>query len=637
MGCSRLFVGSILFGLLLPSLEARNLILISVDTLRADRLSCYGYQKNRTPHFDRWASEGFLFQQAFSEYPLTLPAHATMLTGQFPVTHGVRENVGFDLKSAQTTLAEVFRANGYRTAAFIGSYVLASEFGISQGFETFDEDFTTSIENVGASTDLQRSAPEVTRAFLAWLKRNQNNNFFAFVHFYDPHTPRPQGYDPEVSLVDRSVGEIDDFLRQNRLLEKTEIVLTSDHGESLGDHGEAGHGFFIYDSTLHIPLIIRPAGGRAGPDGTVKGQVSLVDLMPTVLDMMGLKSPASVQGRSLTPLFSKRTIRDAAIYSESFVPELQFGWSALRSLRLGRYKYIGAPKPELYDVARDPAETKNLYAELRSVSQEYRAKLQDFLEKYQAGNVAVKPGPVDAETRSKLTALGYINTGAGRSKARSIDPKDRIAAFEQYHEILNRLSERRVDPSVFEDLKKLNAAAPELDGISFLFAWAYESSGNKQEARANYQLAVDRQPDNPMARARYAGLLISLRDWGEAEKQLIEVLRRDPSDYKSRNNLAGLYQMTGRKPQALEEVRKITEMRPRYSAAWQNLGRLLGESGNWKEAEAAFGHATQLEPANAAIRLRLAQALRAQGKLEQAAREEQQAYRLNPALQRPKR
>ncbi|RPJ49962.1 MAG: hypothetical protein EHM23_35910 [Acidobacteria bacterium] len=350
MGCSRLFVGSILFWLLFPSLEARNLILISVDTLRADRLSCYGYQKNRTPNFDRWASEGFLFRQAFTEYPLTLPAHATMLTGQFPVTHGVRENVGFELKSAQTTLAEVFRANGYRTAAFIGSYVLASEFGISQGFETFDEDFTTSIENVGASTDLQRSAPEVTRTFLAWLKRNQNNKFFVFVHFYDPHTPRPQGYDPEVSRVDRSLAEIDHFLRQNRLLEKTDIVLTSDHGEALGDHGEAGHGFFIYDATLHVPLIIRPAGGRAGPDGVVKDQVSLVDVMPTVLDMMGLKSPASVQGRSLTPLFSKRTIREAAIYAESFVPELQFGWSPLRSIRLGRYKYIGAPKPELYDV-----------------------------------------------------------------------------------------------------------------------------------------------------------------------------------------------------------------------------------------------------------------------------------------------
>ncbi len=619
------------------SLNAKNLILISVDTLRADRLSCYGYQKNRTPHFDLWASEGFLFQQAFSEYPLTLPAHATMLTGRFPVSHGIRENAGFTLKSAETTVAEVFRANGYRTAAFIGSYVLASEFGISQGFETFDQDFTTSIEDVGASTELQRSAPEVTERLLRWLRDNRNNNFFAFVHFYDPHMPRPHGYDAEVSLVDRSLGDIDAFLRQNNLLEKTDVVLTSDHGESLGDHGEAGHGFFIYDSTLHIPLIIRPAGGRGRKGVTVNEQFSLVDLMPTVLQMEGIKIPACVQGRNLAGVLSSRRVREAPLYSESFVAELQFGWSVLRSLRMGKYKYIEAPKPELYDLSRDPGETRNLYSKLGSTCQEYRAKLREFLARYPAASQSVKAGPVDAETRRKLTALGYINTGGGRSKARSIDPKDRIAAFEQYHEIMNRLSGGSFNPSVFGDLEKLKASAPEIEGISYLLGWACELSGKRQEARANYRIAVERRPDNPMARARYAGVLIGLREWDEAERQLAEILRRDPSDYRSRNNLAGLYVMTGRKAQALQEVRKITQMRPRYSAAWQNLGRLLAESGNVNEAESAFRRVIQLDPTNAAAHLQLAQVLRAEGKLEAAASEEQEARRLNPGMQPGKR
>jgi arylsulfatase A-like enzyme/Flp pilus assembly protein TadD len=633
-------VSMVIFNLLIQSLylwvwlfvppgEAKNLILISVDTLRADRLSCYGYEHNRTPHFDLWAAEGVLFEQAFSEYPLTLPAHATMLTGQLPPRHGVRENAGFPLSPDQTTLAEVLHGHQYRTAAFIGSYVLAAEFGTSQGFETFDESFWTSIDNVGASTDLQRPSREVTARFLEWLRQNQDQTFFAFVHFYDPHTPRPDGYDAEVSHVDQSLGEIDAFLRKYNLLEKTDIVLTSDHGESLGDHGEAGHGFFVYDSTLHVPLIIRPAGFHGKRGQRIGHLVSLVDLMPTMLDGLGIDIPPAVQGRSLRPLLLNKPTDDTALYAECFVPQLHFGWSPLRSIRQGRYKYIEAPRPELYDTVEDRGELRNLFSEQPAIAKEYNKKLLDFIDQYGSeGSAGMSSQPTDPETLRRLLSLGYINMGPAKPKAGTqaqVDPKDRIGFFDRYHAILNDLSKGRLSPWVFEDLRRLSVAAPEVRGIAYLQGWAYELAGNLRTARDNYQVAVNEQPENTMARGRYATALAKLQELDEAERQFKEILKRVPSDYRSRNNLAGLYRITGRSEQAVQELRKITEMRPDYLAAWQNLGRLQAEAGHWKEAETAFLRAAQIDPRNAAARLGLAHALRAQGRLEEAARQEEQA------------
>ncbi len=585
--------------LALPAVEARNLILISVDTLRADRLSCYGYQANRTPHFDQWAAEGVLFEQAFSEYPLTLPAHVTMLTGQTPLRHGIRENSGFHLDPQETTLAEILQSHQRRTAAFIGSYVLSSEFGIAQGFETFDEDFATSIENVGAATDLQRSAPDVTARFLGWLRETRGQRFFAFVHFYDPHMPRPQGYDAEVSVVDESLGEIDSFLRESHLLETTDIVLTSDHGEGLGEHGEEGHGFFVYDSTLHVPLIVRPAGSGGRRGKRIGRQVSLVDLMPTILDRFRIQIPPSVQGRSLWPLLSDHPVPEAPVYSECFVPQLHFGWSPLESLRLGKYKYVEAPRPELYDIVEDPGEVRNLYDQRPTVAKEYRRELFAFIDRYGAGKPAGEPKPTDTDTARKLLSLGYLNTGSAKPKTSGsalVDPKDRIAVFEGYHAILNELSAGRLTPGVFEKLQGLSAAAPEVRGISYLEAWAFELAGNPGSAREKYAVAVREQTDNVMARSRYATLLIKLRELKEAEKQLKEILKTAPTDYRSRNNLAGLYRMTGRRDQAIREVREITRMRPSYATAWLNLGRLEAEAGNASAAEAAFAQAYLLDP-----------------------------------------
>lgn len=307
-------------------IRAENILLISIDTLRADRLSCYGYENNSTPNIDRWAREGVLFKRAYTECPLTLPAHATLLTGTHPFSHGVRDNVGYVLGQAQLTLAEELKNEGYQTSAVIGAYILSSKFGIAQGFGSYNEDFAVVSESPDAIFSLQRPAEEVTRILLEWLSVHGKQKFFAFVHFYDPHTPRPKGYDWEVSRVDESIGKIDSFMREEGLLEETHVILIGDHGEGLGDHGESEHGFFVYDSTLQVPLLVRPAGSFKPTVKEVLQPVSLIDVMPTVLRLIRLQIPAQVQGHSLVGLMlDKELPRQQGLYAETYVPYLQFG------------------------------------------------------------------------------------------------------------------------------------------------------------------------------------------------------------------------------------------------------------------------------------------------------------------------
>ncbi len=632
-----LWIGLALLSLALwglwPARRAANLILISVDTLRADRLGCYGYSKNRTPHFDRWAAEGFLFTRAFSEYPLTLPAHVTMLTGRLPLDHGVRENAGYELGQDETTVAEVLKRSGYRTAGFVGAYVLASEFGVSQGFDTFDEAFETSIEAVGASAELQRPAPAVTSAFLRWLADHEDRPFVAFVPFFDVHLPRPGGYDPAVSRVDDSLGEIDAFLRRSGLLERTTLVLTADHGESLGDHSEAGHGFFVYDSSLHVPLILRPPGSRGRRGVRIDDAVSLADVTPTILDTLGAEIPPAVEGRSLRPLLRGGRLPEPELYSECFVPQLHFGWSPLESLRFREYKYIDAPRPELYDLAKDPGELRNLCAESPALAEEYRRKLVSFVERHAGRGRVQGSRPADPDVVRKLMTLGYVSAGPARPDqdlAARVDPKDRIAVFEKYHEILNLLANDRPYPAIFQDLERLSAAAPEIRGVAYLRAWALELAGKLEPARDSYRLALREQPDNTMTRARYASLLLHLNEVDEAERQFKEVLESAPKDYRTRNNLAGLYRATGRRELAIQEVRTVTEMRPSYATAWLNLGHLQAEAERWKDAEEAFLRVVQIDPTSAAGHQGLGYALRAQGRTQEAQHEEEEAEQLDP-------
>ena len=614
---------------------ADNILLISVDTLRADHLSCYGYKLNKTPDIDRWAAEGIRFDRAYTEYPLTLPAHSTLLTGTYPFRHGVRENVGFALGDDQLTLAEVLKAHGYTTAGFIGSYVLASEFGIGQGFDSYDEKFKQTREKVVSATSLRRPAESVTEHFLGWLDAHRSVRFFAFVHFYDPHAPCPNGYDAEVSRVDRNIGRIDAYLRKWNLIDRTHVILVSDHGESLGEHGESGHGFFLYDATLHIPMIVRPASASALAPRRVSQAVSLVDVMPTVLQLAGIARPSAVQGRSLVRMMLGKEAHGIGICSETYVPQLQFGWSPLRCYRLGHYKLIDAPRAEFYDLAADPAETVNLFAKSQALASQYHEQMAEFVARLRTpGSSRPAAGPVP-EASEKLAALGYVRLGNNRiadNFGKGVDPKDRIDVFESYHGILNEIANRSLTSDIFGRIQAIRVRAPEVQGLLFLEAQACEALGRPQDAYGKYRSALEREPHNNIARANMASLLVRLGRVDEAEEEYRKVLANDPADYRSRNNLAGIYGMRGRLDSALRELKKAVATRPSYAAGWHNLGRLYILMRDWTGAEAALRKAVNLDAEDAGGYALLAQVLRAEGKAAEADRHMRIAIELDPGL-----
>jgi arylsulfatase A-like enzyme len=418
------------------SRSALNLLVVTLDTTRADHLGAYGFQSISTPNIDGLARDGVLFLQTSAAAPLTMPAHASLYTGRFPFGHGVRDNGDSALDPGQTTLAEVLQEHGYETGAFVSSVVLASSRGLNQGFDLYKDDFSL------MPGGLRRQADEVTDDALRWLARAGSSRFFAWLHFYDAHTPyhprspylesypaRP--YDAQIAFMDEQVGRVLDFLRQADLLDRTIVVVIADHGEGLGDHREAGHGIFVYDSVMRVPLIIRTpfTGLRAR---NVDAVTRSVDVMPTLLDLLDLPAPDDIDGRSLVPLMTGQlSTLNLDAYSESMYPRLRLGWSDLRALRTGSFKVIAAPRPELYDLTRDPFEEHNLFDTNRALAGQMIARLREIEASVSTSRRSRAP-KTDADTLAKLASLGYVSR-PGAPPATDLsdlpDPKDQIGTL----------------------------------------------------------------------------------------------------------------------------------------------------------------------------------------------------------------
>src|SRR3982751_1126231 len=408
----------------LPSGVSRdklNLVIITLDTTRADRMGAYGNKEVETPAFDRLAREGVLFDQAVSVAPLTLPAHSSMFTGKFPPEHGVRDNGGFFLGPEQVTLAEILKSRGYRTGGFVAAYVLDSKWGISQGFDTYFDKFDLSEAKGVSLGAIQRPANEVVDQALPWIESAHGQPFFAWIHLYDAHSPyRPpepfatkykgHPYNGEIAFTDSQVARVIQSLESHGLYDRTVVMVLGDHGESLGDHGEAAHGFFIYNSVTHVPFVIR-APFAATHARKVTDPVRSVDVMPTALDLLGAAPPSGIAGASLAPLLAgaKRELGLDA-YSEAMYPLHHYGWSDLRALRSGRYKVIDAPRPELYDMERDPQETTNLYDGRKQLGDTMIGQLRALETKFEKTDAALPAGDVDPEARQRLAALGYVGS-----------------------------------------------------------------------------------------------------------------------------------------------------------------------------------------------------------------------------------
>jgi choline-sulfatase len=496
------------------------IIFISIDTLRADRLPVYGSTRIKTPNIDALAAGGVVFEQAYAHSPQTLPSHTSILSGELPFEHGVRDNIGFTVKAGQRFLQHTLREQGYTTAAFVSSYVLRRQTGIAQGFETYDDD----LPAASAATPLgqvQRPGEQTVTAAGRWIDAQPSARYFLFAHLFEPHTPyaapsrftAADPYDAEVAYADELVGNLLDRLRAKDLYDRATIVLFADHGEGLGDHGEDEHGIFLYRETIQVPLIIKlPRSREAGR--RVTAPVQHIDLVPTVVALAGpagdsAAAPPRGRGRSLLPLIEATGPLPAAqIYSESLSPGLHFGWSELYALSDGRHRYILAPRDELYDSARDPKELTSIAAQQPQV----RNAMRRVLDGIRAGNDVRPAAAISDEDRRKLAALGYVGMpsrpkSTATTGVTAADPKDKIHVFQDYRRATQLVAARKFAEATTV-YRALLREDPGMTDVWLQLAEAYQRQGRYPDALAAYQEVITRQPRDPAALTGAAGALL---------------------------------------------------------------------------------------------------------------------------------
>jgi arylsulfatase A-like enzyme len=432
-------------------------IVISIDTLRADRLSAYGNRAISTPNLDAFAQHGTLFTNVNSQIPLTLPSHTSLFTSTYPFENGIEEN-GEVVPASAVTLASVLESHGYKTAAFIGSSLLNRSAGLDRGFDEYDSPFGSPAAAAESpySSRVRRDGALVLRAATQWLTAHQGQPVFVFIHLFDLHAPYklqpaansalPEkiGYDAEIRYVDQILGRFNQTLTQAGWWQRSLVVLLSDHGESLGDHGETSHGYFAYQSTLHVPLIVHWPADAANYPARSTQAAGLIDVAPTILDALHLPAQPSFEGASLMK-FDEPPARP--VYSESVYARDEFRWAALRSLRIGQWKFIDAPRAELYDLEKDPRELTNILRANSAEAATLRAELSKLLTRYAA---SAQPAKLDTSTgtRKALESLGYLSGTQRPSAGKGPDPKDRIAEYQLFEKSLDAFYAHRLDAAI---------------------------------------------------------------------------------------------------------------------------------------------------------------------------------------------
>ena len=585
MACLWLAAGSARLGAQEPR---PNVIFITIDTLRADHLGCYGYKQVQTPNIDALAQSSARFTRAFTPVPITLPSHTAIFTGSFPMATGMHDFSGNRLPASAVTLAKVLRDHGYSTAAFIGSAVLDSRFGLNQGFDTYFDHFDFSRLDETNLDLMERRGDLVMDEALSWLKTNPPRPFLLWVHLYDPHFPytppepyasryKAHPYDGEIAFDDAQLGRLFAFLKDTGIYPHSVVVLAADHGEGLGEHGEKTHGFFIYNSTLHVPLIIRLPG--AAPR-VIPEEVSLVDVMPTLLQALNLPVPASVQGRSLLSLVLGRPAGGASqLYAETYLPLLHFRWSQLRGLQSHGLKYIDAPRPELYDLRRDPQELKNLSTTRRAEANELHDRLFSFLKRYTpaGGGAAAEKELTDPALLERLRSLGYVAISAGTytdagGKALP-DPKDRVHIYDLVSEAMTEGQHGRFDASLAK-LREAEKTEPTLLTVQYLMGIDYYRKKDYAQAIGRFRKTVELDPRFALA-TYYLGLSYGLAgDFDAAIANLEKALDLDPTNFSAAFDLGAAYLRQKRVEEALAAFQRSVQINPEYAAGHEALGEL---------------------------------------------------------------
>jgi arylsulfatase A-like enzyme/cytochrome c-type biogenesis protein CcmH/NrfG len=629
-----------------PAKPPLNVVLITIDTLRADHVGCYGYKQIKTPNIDELAAEGARFDRAFAVVPVTLPSHSSMLTGTYPMLSGMHDFSANKLSPLQPTMASALKQAGYQTGAVVAAAVLDSRFGLNQGFDFYYDHFDFNRLDEANLDEMERPGNEVADVTLDWLGKNAQKKFFLWMHLYDPHFPYnpPEPYraeyagrlyDGEIAFADAQVGRLVRFLKEKGVYQNTVIVLTGDHGEGLGEHGEKTHGFFIYNATMHVPLIIRLPGAAGGQ--TVEDPVSLVDLMPTVLEAVGVEIPAQVQGKSLLARVrggdGQAVEHERTVYGETFLPRIHFNWSELRASENTRYHFIDAPKPELYDVAKDPGETHNLLSEKKAVGEEMRAKLVTMIRDYSAGKELAEKTGLDPALMERLKSLGYAAFSGGSDPTISsrdlADPKDRIATYEDFSDAMAASQHGRYAESI-EKLKSMIKTEPNSVPAHYMQGLNYYRLKMFPEAVDELQKTVQLSPDYALAVFNLGMAQAHAGQMDAAIATLQRALQLDGTNFEAAFNLGVAFIQKQQMEPAAAAFRQSVTINPELARGHRALGEILLYQENLDEALTELRRAVELAPREPMMHESLAKALAAKGLTAEADEETRRAQQLAP-------
>jgi arylsulfatase A-like enzyme/Tfp pilus assembly protein PilF len=635
----------------IPTVAApSNVVLITLDTTRADRMGFLGSKRGLTPNLDALARQGVVFTHAYSQVPLTGPSHATILTGTYPQFNHLQD-MGSPLTKDLPYLPDILQHEGYHTAAFVGSQILdpksAAAPGFDRGFEVYDAGFHSRAPGEDRYRSVERRAEVVVARAIAWLSQGHRAPFFLWVHLYDPHDPydppapfnvkyHAEPYDGEIAYADFAVGKLLAALHARGLYDSTVIAVAADHGEAFGEHGEKTHGLFLYDETIHVPLVVKFTGGNPAAR-RVETRVGLVDLAPTLLQAVGVKVPASMQGASLTELVRsdpKGEIIDHPAYAETDYPFRAFGWSPLQAWRAGKYLYVSAPQRELYDQMADPGALRNLASNSTAVADTMASQLETFHSKTSSATSA--PAGITPDQAEQLQALGYITSEFRKSDGSEMpigpDPKGKVQIANLLHQGLLDMDDERYKDAIAQ-LQEVLKDQPNVALANLELGRAWNGLGNYSAALPWLRKAIELLPESGRAHYEMGVALAETGDWAGAAPQLEVAVEHAPDSEDMQFYLGMVYDKLGRQPEAATALRHALQINPNHYRANLLLGRLLGMQNLPNEALPYLKRAVKLQPKSPDAHKFLGNVYTELGQQENAHHEQMEANRLQSAPQ----
>jgi choline-sulfatase len=592
-----------------------SVILITIDTLRADHVGCYGAQSVKTPTLDGLARDGVVFEHALSQVPLTWPSHAVILTGTYPFQNGVQDFTGQPLDPQFRSVAQAFKKSGYSTGAVVSAFVLDRSWGLARGFDFYDDAFSAKTFAVKDAGLVDRRAGESVQKAIGWLARTPHRPFFLWLHLYDPHSPydppepyrseyRSHLYDGEIAYADHELGNLITWLKEHRLYDSSLIVALSDHGESLGEHGEDEHGFFVYNSTMHIPLIVKPPAQHRIPTRRKSEPVETAAVAPTLLQLAGLQA----SGNATDPIYSQfqaqpLTVGDQqaksaseSAYSETFYPFSSFGWSPLHAVESSRFHYIEAPTPELYDLTADPAELRNIAVEQPAALAVLKEKLQAVLSRHPFDRGSGNTSSLSPDAQEKLRALGYFGFRAAVSsdalQKGLADPKEKLWEFNSILKAQDAF-QRKEDDRAEALLTEVQEKDPQIYVIPFLLGESALRRQNWEQAADQFERCLKLNPNFDNAMTALARALAKLNLTEEARNWLEKAVKSNPLNYQAWYQI-GLLDGTSNASAAQSAFKKTIEIQPNFSGGQREFGINLFQQQDYASAAPHLEKAIEL-------------------------------------------